>query len=136
MLPANVRKTICYIWASPATCLGLFSLLCAVVSGGSVRIVNGVMEVHGGLVSRFLKVGTPWLKTISAMTLGHVVLGLNDETLEYTRDHERIHVGQYEKWGPFFIPLYFISSALAYMRGQDPYRDNAFEKEAYRRSND
>jgi hypothetical protein len=31
-------------------------------------------------------------------------------------------------------PLYLLSSAVALLRGMDPYRDNRFEQEAFRAS--
>jgi hypothetical protein len=41
-----------------------------------------------------------------AITLGHVVLATTESALKKTRSHERVHVRQYERWGPFFIPAY------------------------------
>jgi hypothetical protein len=67
------------------------------------------------------------------MTLGHVILGRNQECLEYSRDHEHVHVRQYERWGPFMLPAYLGSSLVLYFRGLDPYLDNPFEIEAYDR---
>lgn len=64
------------------------------------------------------------------MTLGHVVLGCNAQTLQITRRHERVHVAQCERWGPLFIPAYLFASLLALLRGRHPYRDNHFEREA------
>jgi hypothetical protein len=66
------------------------------------------------------------------MTLGHVVLGLNQKALADTRAHERVHVRQCERWGPLFLPAYGLASAVAWARGQDAYRENRFEREAYR----
>jgi hypothetical protein len=66
-----------------------------------------------------------------ALTLGHVVLGANENILERTREHERIHVRQYERFGPFFLPLYLIATLIAWLRGKHPYRENWFEIEAY-----
>ena len=40
--------------------------------------------------------------------------------------------GQYERWGPIFIPAYLSCSAYLWMRNKDAYRDNPFEVEAYR----
>ena len=34
--------------------------------------------------------------------------------------------------GPFFLPAYFVSSYLAWRRGEHFYLDNRFEREAYR----
>jgi hypothetical protein len=101
-------------------------------SGGRARIVRGAIEVHGGLVDTFLRRGTPFVKSAAAMTLGHVILGRNLECLETTRDHEHVHVRQYERWGPIFLPAYLGASAVLWLRGYDPYFDNPFEREAYR----
>lgn len=67
----------------------------------------------------------------SALTLGHVVLGRDAEALHRTRRHERVHVAQYERWGPFFLPAYALASLIAVLSGRRAYRDNAFEREAY-----
>lgn len=66
-----------------------------------------------------------------AMTLGHTILGQTEDALAITRDHEHVHVRQYEVWGPLFVPAYFLASAIAWMQGRDSYRGNAFEVEAY-----
>jgi hypothetical protein len=66
------------------------------------------------------------------MTLGHVVLGRTASALDVSREHELVHVRQYERWGPLFIPAYLLCSALIWFRGGDAYRDNPFEREAYR----
>lgn len=66
------------------------------------------------------------------MTLGHVILGVSFEALERVTNHERVHVRQYERWGPFFLPAYTISSYVAWRQGKDAYRENIFEIEAYK----
>jgi hypothetical protein len=43
-------------------------------------------------------------------------------------------VRQCERWGPLFPFLYLLSSLTALVRGQDPYKDNRFEQEAFRGS--
>jgi hypothetical protein len=48
-----------------------------------------------------------------------------------SRAHERVHVRQYERWGPLFLPSYLFLSLYMYLRGCDPYRDNPFEREAF-----
>src|SRR5579872_6543016 len=98
-----------YLWASPNTLLGLLVVLIARLSGGSARIVTGVVEVHGGFATAFLRRGLPLIGAGAAMTLGHVVLGQTADILETTRDHARVHVEQYERWGPFFLPAYIGS---------------------------
>jgi hypothetical protein len=66
------------------------------------------------------------------MTLGHVVIARTRDDLERSRRHELIHVAQYERWGPLFVPAYLACSAWQWARGRDAYLDNPFEEEAYR----
>jgi len=66
------------------------------------------------------------------MTLGHVVLCI-DAVDDVLLEHELVHVAQYERWGPLFLPAYGIASLLALRGGGDAYRDNAFEVDARRR---
>jgi hypothetical protein len=93
--------------------------------------VDGVVEAHGPAVRwalthlTFVRVG------VSAITFGHVVLGRDAEALDQTRAHERVHVRQYERWGPAFIPAYLFASTWAALRGGHAYFDNVFEREAY-----
>jgi hypothetical protein len=42
-----------------------------------------------------------------------------------------VHVRQYERWGPAFLPAYLLSSLLQLLRGRNPYRENHFERQAY-----
>ena len=65
------------------------------------------------------------------MTVGHVVLGQTDAALDLSRTHETVHVRQYERWGPLFLPAYALASVYAWAKGRNPYRDNIFEVEAY-----
>jgi hypothetical protein len=95
-----------------------------------MAIINGVVEAHGPLLDRALISFTPVAGGADALTLGHVVLGRNAQVLELTRAHERIHVRQYECWGPFFVPAYCLASAYAFARHRHPYFDNRFELEA------
>lgn len=128
----RVFRPIVYLWVLPGTLVGLSATALALFSGGRARIVDGVIETHGGLVTRILKGGNPWMKgPVAAMTLGHVVIGCDQATLELTRRHERVHVRQYERWGPFFIPAYLSCSLWLGLRGFDAYLDNPFEVEAY-----
>jgi hypothetical protein len=122
-----------YVWASPATIIGLLVALLVKLQGGSVNVVRGVIEVHGGFLTKLLSDRLPWLGSSMAMTLGHVVLSTDADCLECTRRHERVHVRQYERWGPFFLPAYFLSSLVALLRGRHPYFDNMFEREAFER---
>ena len=120
-----------YLWALPTTLLGLVFLPLAVISGGAYRVVDGVLEIYGGFVEVFLRRCTLLPGGAAAMTLGHVVLGRDELLLDLTRPHERVHVRQCERWGPFFLPAYGIGCLIALARGGRMYRDNPFEREAY-----
>lgn len=123
-------RSFSYLWASPTTLLGLLFVPDSLFTG-SVQVVDGVLEVHGRL-SRFYLTHCTFLRGgASAMTLGHVVIGRNAAALHQTRAHERVHVRQCERWGPFFIPAYLTMSALAWFRGRRAYEDNPFEREAF-----
>jgi hypothetical protein len=110
--------------------LGL--LIAALASRGArAAIVDGVLEVHGPALAWCLRTLTPWSGGAAAITFGHVVLGRDHDSLESTRTHERVHVRQYEQWGPLFIPAYLAAGAWAWLRGGDAYYDNPFEREAF-----
>lgn len=119
-----------YIWAFPNTALGLFLALPAFVSGGRIRPVDGVLEISGAATAWILE-KIPFVGPASAMTLGHVVLAVDEDAHECWREHERMHVRQYERWGLLFIPAYFASSFAARFRGEDSYFGNRFEAEAF-----
>lgn len=68
--------------------------------------------------------------SITAITLGHVILAQSDVDLVRTRAHERVHVRQYERWGPIFPVLYLAASMIAFLEGGDAYFDNRFERQA------
>jgi hypothetical protein len=102
----------------------------ALLSNGRLRVVDGVIEVHGGLVAFMLRRCVPVKGGVEAMTLGHVVLGRNERALELTRKHERVHVRQCEQWGPIFLPAYFAGALVAILTGKDAYNGNYFERKA------
>jgi len=120
-----------YLWASPNTLFGLAWAVLARLTGGGWALHSGVVEVHGGLAKSILE-RLPFVKGgASAITLGHVVLARTQDALHTTRTHERVHVRQYERWGPLFLPAYVLAGLWQWARGNDPYRDNPFEVEAY-----
>lgn len=136
----SIRRLPAYLWALPTTAVGLAAWTVAVVAGpfapralGRVRanVVDGVLELHGGLITLFLARGTLLEGGALAMTLGHVVLGRDALALRASRAHERVHVRQAERWGPLFIPAYLLASAVLWARGGRAYEDNPFEREAY-----
>ena len=131
-LARAVRRALAYAWALPTTSVGLpFLPLVLLSRTGGAKVVDGVLELQGGPVDFFLRHCTLLKGGASAMTLGHVVLGRDARLLDLTRDHERVHVRQCERWGPFFIPAYLLASLVVMLRGKRPYEDNPFEREAY-----
>jgi len=118
-----------YAWAGPNSALGLALGFLMLLLGGRARLHEGVAEFHGGLVGVLLtwpRIACPF----RAVTLGHVVLATDASSLARSRDHERVHVRQYEKWGPFFLPAYFASGLWQLACGRRCYRDNYFERQA------
>ena len=122
-----------YLWASPATLLGLLVAAITLCAGGTLRCVDGTVEVAGGRFGRALRRAPRPLRFV-AITLGHVVVGVDHDALACVRRHERVHVCQYERFGVFFFPLYLASSGVQWLRGKNPYLDNVFEREAYAKS--
>ena len=123
-----LTQSIKLIWASPNTVLGLFLGMFGLLTGGRVQLRRNCLEFHGGIVKWLLH---KMPVNPIALTLGHTILGLDENSLAVARDHEHVHVRQYEHWGPFFLPAYFGFSFVAWCRGGDAYRDNPFESEAY-----
>ncbi len=123
-------KLLRYLWASPYTLLGLFFVPLAFLTKGRMKTVDGVLEIHGGFVTWFLKHGLPVRGYIGALTLGHVVLGYNENLLSAYRRHEHAHVKQYEMLGPLFLPVYLAASIWAWLRGRGAYKGNYLEKKA------
>lgn len=124
-----MSRSLRYLWASPATLPGLALSLLA-LRGGRITVLDGAVEAHGPLLAWALTHLVPLRGGAGAITLGHVVLGRNAVSLDATRAHERVHVAQYERWGPLFVPAYAASAAWALLTGRHPYFDNVFEREA------
>lgn len=117
-------------WAAPWSLCGMLVGLAGLLTGGGMQRRGRVLEFHGGFVDWFLRTA-PLVKNASAVTFGHVVLGRTRELLDATRAHEFVHVRQYERWGPLFVPAYLFHWCLLWMRGKHPYWDNPFERQAY-----
>jgi len=118
------------IWASPYTLLGLLLGFIGICTGGHARIRGRVIEFYGG--------GVKWLlqqfffgEGAMAFTLGHTILGQTDAALDISRDHEMVHVRQFERWGPLMGPAYLGCSLVLWLMHRRPYRDNPFGREAY-----
>lgn len=121
------RRITAYVWAGPNTLLGLMVGLLVLGLGGRAQFVRGVVEFHGGLMGRIC-IALPGALRFSAITFGHVILGGSAATMVAVREHEHVHVRQYEAWGPFFLLAYSASSAWELLQGRCPYRDNYFER--------
>ena len=119
-----------YAWAFPATIVGLTVALVALLAGATLNRIEGALEVGGGRIA-FLVSLLPRRLQFAAITLGHVIVGLDPAVLRRVRSHEHVHVRQYERWGVLFFPLYVGSSVAQLLNGRDPYRNNRFEREAF-----
>ena len=123
-----------YLWAGPNTLVGLLLALLTRLTGGGWAVHTGVVEAQGGWARPTLQ-RLPFVNNGAlAITIGHVVLAQTDAALDVTRTHERVHVRQFERWGPLFGPAYLLAGAWQWAQGKDPYRDNPFEVEAYGKS--
>lgn len=124
-------QALAWAWAAPNTALGLLLALPALLLGARLRRHGPTLEValSPGPVPR-----GHWLHHLpfEAITFGHLVLGLGPRQLRRLRAHERVHVRQYERWGPLFLPAYLLASTWALARGGSAYRDNPFERQAWR----
>ena len=116
-----------YGWALPATLAGLALVAVVVSTGGRAVLREGVCEACGGWPGKWLGLNLPFSGRVSALTIGHVVIGDSASSLAATRAHEREHVRQYERWGMALLPAYLIAGLWVWLRGGHPYRDNAFE---------
>ena len=115
------RSVVRYLWAAPCTAVGVVPAALILLLGGRARIHSGVLEIA---VSR-TAMQVPYY--FGAITLGHVVIGREEQVLEQVRAHELEHVRQYECWGLFFFLAYPASSLYQLLRGRNPYWFNHFE---------
>lgn len=102
------------VWASPNTAIGLLFALLGLPFGARLSRSEGAIHVADHPILR-------WLPPV-AVTFGHCVLyrpGIcpDDPVRRYDGkgwqrlgDHEHAHVRQYERWGPFFLPVYLASA--------------------------
>ena len=51
----RLLKPVLYLWASPNSFVGLVLIPLAVIGGGGVQIVDGVLEAYGGRLTLLLR---------------------------------------------------------------------------------
>ena len=124
-----VRQALKLSWAAPCSLVGLALGIVLLAFGARLRLVRGAIEIalkpslsECGRLARSL----PY----RAITFGHVILGVTAAEMVAARDHEHVHVAQYERWGVFFFLAYPLASLWQLLRGRDAYWDNPFEVEA------
>ncbi len=126
---SSLSKAVRLAWASPCTLLGLALAILPLAMGGRARWSNGALEVTyrehlAGCHPRVARL------PFRGIVFGHVILATTQEELFEISVHERIHVAQYERWGPLFFLAYGASSLWQLLRGRSPYWDNHFEIQA------
>jgi hypothetical protein len=122
------------LWrALPGDLLGLFVMR-------ACGIARPTREVDAGDVTAVL-VEDPrvelWFRAhlmpVAAQTLGRYVFA-REQVPPDILAHECEHIRQWGCFGPFYLPLYFGLSAVAWVRGRRAYWDNHFEAAARRRA--
>jgi hypothetical protein len=126
---ARCLKAAKLLWASPCSAVGVLLAAVPVALGGRATWTRGALEVTYrqrlagcGKLARSLP--------FRGIVFGHVILAVTDEELRRIGPHERVHVAQYERWGPLFFPAYGLSSLWQLLRGRSPYWYNHFEVQA------
>ena len=117
-----------YGWASPCTVVGLCLCAPAFLFGAKARVVDGVIEV--ALSPHKMPAAVQRILPFTAITFGHMVLGVSEQELDRLRTHEQAHVRQYERWGILFFAAYPTASLWQWLAGRRPYMDNGFEVQA------
>ncbi|MBT1070515.1 hypothetical protein [Pelotalea chapellei] len=121
------------VWVLPCSAVGLVLTAVLLVAGAKVSWSSGALEVtfrdslaDCGRRARDL--------SCRGIVFGHVILAVTREELAIIGAHERIHVQQYERWGPLFFLAYGTSSLLQLIHRRSPYWHNHFEIQARERS--
>ena len=123
------RSPLRYAWAMPGTLVGLALGGLATLLGARAAVVDGVLEFGGGRIGRVVPPLAGGARP-AALTLGHVIVGVDCRALDSARAHEQVHVRQWERWGFFLYPAYLGSSLWQLIRRRSPYADNRFERQA------
>lgn len=122
-----------YAWPSPYTLFGVMFLVAPWSGGRHYVRYRGTIGIVGPAIQKLLR-WAPIDGGAAAITFGHTILAVSAEAFMETWEHEAVHVRQYERWGPFFVPAYLLCGWWELVHGRDPYWDNTFEREARSRS--
>jgi hypothetical protein len=129
MRAAKLAQMARIAWAAPCSAVGLAFGALIVLFGGRLRRSSGIVEVTWrdnrescGRLANSLR--------FRAITFGHVVVAVTARELRNMREHELVHVRQYEHWGLAFLVAYPVSGVWQLFRGRGAYRDNFFEVQA------
>jgi hypothetical protein len=123
------------LWAFPCSAVGLMASAVPLVLGGSAKWSAGALEVtYRPSLAACGKVAQ-WLP-FRAIVFGHVIIAVTRQELMAISPHERVHVEQYETWGPLFFLAYPAASLWQLLYGRSPYWHNYFEVQARQRSNE
>lgn len=120
-----------YFWALPTTSVALPILLINVLMGGRTIYWHGLIESQGPFVKWFLSRGPV---PAAAMTLGHVILCMDENARQRFRSHELVHVQQAEAWGPLFLPGYLWIFFVVWRRTGNGYWNHPWEVQAREKS--
>ena len=126
---ANKSIVAKLLWAAPCSAVGVLLAAIPLALGGKAAWRRGALEVtyrQGEAGCGKLARALPF----RGIVFGHVILAITEEELLRIGPHERVHVQQYERWGPIFFLAYGLSSLWQLLRGRSPYWDNHFEIQA------
>jgi hypothetical protein len=139
----NIRRIIGVVWALPVSLVAIVLLPLALRWPLPQRwrarwaINDGVLEIQSPALNWFLR--GAWFRALAggsgfaAATIGHVIIGRDQQCLDACRAHEHTHVRQCERWGPLFPFAYVIAGLHAAWKARSLrayYWDNPFEVEA------
>jgi hypothetical protein len=142
ILRQPLRHTL-WLWALPLTLCGLplWAWMRAQQRRGGQknkenRAVVLVNRTQAATV--FVAYGAPmaWLLKrhpygeMDAIAVGCCIFAQNQSAYERTLSHEMVHVQQALHWGAFFPLAYALNSVWQKCRGQCPYSNNYFERQA------
>ena len=125
----TLLRTAKFLWAAPCTVVGLVLAGFIVLAGGKAKWSNGALEVT--YRNHYTSCGPLARKLpFRGIVFGHVILAVTRDELQTIGAHERVHVQQYERWGPLFFVAYAASSLWQLLHARDPYWYNHFETQA------